>query len=35
MKKYTKPKKIIKHSSAWALWRRSPRHNWTSSEESF
>jgi len=23
-----------KRSSAWALWRRSPRHDWASSEES-
>jgi len=26
MKQYTEPRKYHKHSSAWALWRWSPRH---------
>jgi len=27
MKAYIKPRQSIKHSSAWALWRRSLRHS--------
>jgi len=27
MKQYNKPRKSYTHSSAWAFWRRSPRHN--------